>query len=56
MAVYEFECQGCGERFEITRPMGEHDQLKDHPPACPQCGRTETRQLVSLFGCKTPGA
>jgi putative FmdB family regulatory protein len=54
MAVYEFECADCGERFEVNRSMAEHDQLKEQPPACPKCGQARTRQLVSLFGCKTP--
>jgi putative FmdB family regulatory protein len=54
MAVYEFECAGCGERFEINKAMGEHDSLKEQPPTCPKCGQAETHQLVSLFGCKTP--
>jgi putative FmdB family regulatory protein len=54
MAVYEFECPDCGERFEINRSMAEHDRLRDQPPACPKCGQSHTRQLVSLFGCKTP--
>ena len=27
MAIYEFECTGCGKRFEVNRPMHEHDQL-----------------------------
>jgi putative FmdB family regulatory protein len=54
MAVYEFECTDCGARFELTKPMGEHDRLKEQPPSCPKCRRTDTRQLVSRFGCKTP--
>jgi len=55
MAVYQFECAGCGERFEVSKAMGEHDRMKEQPPTCPKCGRAETHQLVSLFGCKTPG-
>ena len=55
MAVYEFECAACGERFEVQRPMSEHDRLKEQAPLCPKCGRTETRQLVSVFNCKTSG-
>jgi putative FmdB family regulatory protein len=54
MAMYEFECADCGERFEVNRLMAEHDRLREQPPACPKCGKTHTRQLVSLFGCKTP--
>jgi putative FmdB family regulatory protein len=56
MAVYEFECQACGKRFELSVPMHEHDRLRDKPPACPQCGKTETHQTVSVFSCKTPAA
>jgi putative FmdB family regulatory protein len=54
MAVYEFECAACGERFEVQRPMSEHDHLKEQAPTCPKCGTTDTRQLVSVFSCRTP--
>jgi putative FmdB family regulatory protein len=54
MAVYEFECLGCGERFELSVPMSQHDKLKSDPPACPKCSGKETQQLVSMFSCKTP--
>jgi len=54
VATYDFECQACGERFELNMPMSQHDRLKDDPPACPACGKTETRQVVSLFSCKIP--
>jgi putative FmdB family regulatory protein len=53
MAVYEFECQACGERFQVHAKMKEHDQLKEQPPKCPKCGQHKTRQLVSDFSCKT---
>jgi putative FmdB family regulatory protein len=54
MAVYEFECSECGRRFELTMSMSDHERLKSEPPACPECGKRETHQLVSLFSCKTP--
>jgi putative FmdB family regulatory protein len=54
MAVYEFECANCGERFEVQCAMSEHDRLKVQAPSCPKCGTTDTRQLVSVFSCKTP--
>ena len=54
MAAYDFECQACSERFQITVAMSEHDGLRDNPPACPKCGKREVRQLVSMFNCKTP--
>jgi len=54
MAVYEFECQSCGKRFEISVPITEHDRLKKQPPACPECGKRKTEQLASSFSCKAP--
>ena len=54
MAVYEFECQSCGKRFEISVAITEHDRLKNRPPACPKCGKRKTRQLASTFSCKAP--
>jgi putative FmdB family regulatory protein len=54
MAVYEYECQACHRRFEIQLPMHEYERLKGDPPACPGCGEKQTRQVVSLFSCKTP--
>jgi putative FmdB family regulatory protein len=54
MAAYEFECKDCGARFQVSVPMREHDHLKAEPPACPKCGKRDTRQLVSDFTCKTP--
>jgi putative FmdB family regulatory protein len=56
MAVYEFECEACGHRFEVTAPITAHPQLKERPPACPACAKTRTRQLVSLFKCASPKA
>lgn len=54
MAIYEFECTACGERFEVTRTMSHHDELKHQPPACPKCGQLQTRELAPLVGYKTP--
>jgi putative FmdB family regulatory protein len=54
MAIYEFECQACGERFEMTMGIAEHDRLKEEPAACPKCGKRETQQVVSTFYTKPP--
>jgi putative FmdB family regulatory protein len=54
MAVYEFECQACGEHFEVSIPISEYDRLKKRAPACPKCGKSRVRQLVSSFSCKAP--
>jgi putative FmdB family regulatory protein len=54
MAMYEYECDSCGERFEIRASMSEHDTW-EKPPACPRCGKNKTSQLVSNFNCRAPG-
>jgi putative FmdB family regulatory protein len=54
MAVYEFECQACGEHFEAASRPANYDRLKKRAPACPKCGKSRVRQLVSSFSCKAP--
>jgi putative FmdB family regulatory protein len=54
MAIYEFDCRSCGKRFEVRMPMSTHEDLRQALPACPACGKAETRQVVSAFSCKTP--
>ncbi len=41
MPIYEFECEGCGERFEELVAASATDV------ACPSCGSAETRRLLS---------
>ncbi len=41
MPIYEYTCQGCGELFEAIQ-FGSMT-----PPACPFCGTTETRKVLS---------
>jgi putative FmdB family regulatory protein len=40
MPIYEFECESCGEVFEIILDMNESS------PSCPACGGTECRKLI----------
>jgi putative FmdB family regulatory protein len=40
MPIYEFECEGCGARFEELVAAGTL-------PACPECGAQPTRRLYS---------
>jgi putative FmdB family regulatory protein len=41
MPIYEFECGSCGRRFEELTSSG------GAPPACPDCGSSQTRRLLS---------
>jgi putative FmdB family regulatory protein len=41
MPIYEFECEGCGARFEELVAAGVEGI------ACPSCGSERTRRLLS---------
>lgn len=45
MPLYEFECEGCDERFEALVRMSQ----KDDPKSCPQCGSEQTTRVPSTF-------
>ena len=42
MPIYEYECRGCGEQFELL-------VLKDTVAACPGCKSQDLEQLISGF-------
>ncbi len=50
MPIYEFECEGCGACFEelVAAATGS--------AACPECGSTRTRRLISAVSppARTP--
>ena len=52
MALYEYKCAGCEEKFDAMRPM----VAADDPAECPDCGSMESRRLISSFASITPGA
>jgi putative FmdB family regulatory protein len=41
MPIYEYQCEGCGRRFEELMSSG------GGLPACPDCGSHEVRRLLS---------
>ena len=52
MALYEYKCSDCEERFDVMRSM----TAADEPTECPECGGAESRRLISNFTSITPGA
>ena len=52
MALYEYKCAECDERFDLMRSM----RAADEPAECPECGGSESRRLISNFASVTPGA
>ncbi len=70
MPIFEYRCQGCGEKFEkLIRRQADADEM-----ACPKCGATQLARELSTFAahastasipefrcpnggvCPTPGA
>jgi putative FmdB family regulatory protein len=46
MPLYEYQCEECGESFEIlVRSAAQEDEV-----SCPKCGGTKVRKAISLFG------
>ena len=46
MPIYEYECEKCGEVFEVTRPMSA-DPLKKHNEADSSC-KGKVKKLMSF--------
>ena len=38
MARYDYQCTGCGTRFEVEHPMSDHPDV-----SCPKCGSAAKR-------------
>ncbi|MBP7865585.1 MAG: zinc ribbon domain-containing protein [Acidobacteria bacterium] len=45
MPIYEYECPGCGLKFEMLRPVvGDDGEVR-----CPACGAGEVERRVSTI-------
>ncbi len=50
MPIYEYACQQCGEIFDqlwLTVRAAEEATTAGKSPACPACGESDTRRVVS---------
>lgn len=45
MAIYEYQCIQCGEKFEVRQSMGKDGSNLN----CPECHAQNPRRLISLF-------
>ena len=50
MPTYEYQCKKCGEKFDKTSHVKEHDTSKYE---CPKCGSKEVVQILGSFFAKT---
>ena len=48
MPTYQYECEKCGETFELRRHID--DRVK---PACPKCHAKAVHQVMGAFYAKT---
>jgi putative FmdB family regulatory protein len=49
MPLYEYECESCGESFELIRSASDKDEVK-----CPAC-EAPAKKKLSLFATGTSG-
>jgi putative FmdB family regulatory protein len=38
---YAFQCRKCGERFDVTESLAQHER---HQEKCPKCGSEDVEQ------------
>jgi putative FmdB family regulatory protein len=50
MPTYEYRCQDCGRRFEITCHADERDKLAE----CPKCHGKKVEPVITSFVCAPP--
>ena len=50
MPIYEYRCAACGKRSSSLLPS-----YSSPDPACPHCGKSELRRLVSTFATVRSG-
>jgi putative FmdB family regulatory protein len=46
MPLFEYECRGCGNRFEFLTRDGQS-------PSCPSCKGAELQKLMSVFAAQS---
>ena len=46
MPIYEYQCEECGERFEVF----VRSSSQQATATCPKCGSGEVQKAISLFG------
>lgn len=51
MPLYEYRCEGCGERFETVQSV----TARAEDTACPHCKARKATRLMSMFASKIVG-
>ena len=53
MPTYEFQCEKCRKRFEITYSLMEYGRQRKKKMKCPKCASTRVVRQISSFEVKT---
>ena len=53
MPTYEFQCEKCRKRFEITYSIMEYERQAKKKIKCPKCASTRVVRRISTFEVKT---
>ncbi len=53
MPTYEFQCEKCRKRFELTYGVVEYERAVKKKIKCPKCGSTRVLRQISTFEVKT---
>lgn len=53
MPTYEFQCEKCRKRFELTYAITEYERLAKKKIKCPKCRSIKVVRQISAFEVKT---
>jgi putative FmdB family regulatory protein len=53
MPTYEFQCEKCRKRFELTYAITEYERQARKKIKCPKCTSTKVIRQISTFEVKT---
>jgi putative FmdB family regulatory protein len=52
MPVYEYQCDECGQKFDLFL----RSVKRESTPVCPHCGSEQVHKAISLFGVGNQGS
>ena len=53
MPTYEFQCEKCRKRFELTYAIMEYERQAKKKIKCPKCASARVLRRISTFEVKT---
>ena len=53
MPAYEFQCEKCRKRFELTYTIMEYERQGKKKTKCPKCASIRVVRQISAFEVKT---